>query len=281
MCARPMSRSSRAIASRATSRCRWRVSTRRTPARTATPRTLRQTLPATSSRSRTSRSAVRGGEARAARRAPGDGRRRQGRDDPARLPRHQPAGLQRGLVQAARPSEERRTTSCGAYHPRRAARAAMIGIFNRSHYEDVLVVRVHGPRARRVWQRALRPHQRLRAHARRARARRSSSSSCTSRKDEQERALRERLERPDKHWKFRRATSRSASTGTTTRGLRGRAQRTARRGAVVRHPGGPKWYRNLVVARIVADTLEALDPAWPEPEEGVEQFALEELDAAR
>ncbi len=43
-------------------------------------------------------------------------------------------------------------------------------------------------------------------------------------------------------------------------------------------PADHKWFRNLVVARTVAGTLEALDPRWPEPEEDLEQFAAEELD---
>jgi hypothetical protein len=33
-----------------------------------------------------------------------------------------------------------------------------------------------------------------------------------------------------------------------------------------------------MVARIVADTLERMDPQWPEPEEDLETFAAEELD---
>jgi polyphosphate kinase 2 (PPK2 family) len=32
-------------------------------------------------------------------------------------------------------------------------------------------------------------------------------------------------------------------------------------------PANRKWFRNLAVAEILADTLEALDPRYPEPEE--------------
>ena len=42
-------------------------------------------------------------------------------------------------------------------------------------------------------------------------------------------------------------------------------------------PSDRKWYRNLVVARIVCATLEAIDPQWPQPNAEVEDFALDEL----
>ena len=41
-------------------------------------------------------------------------------------------------------------------------------------------------------------------------------------------------------------------------------------------PADHKWYRNLVVARIVCATLEAMDPRWPEPDADLEAYALEE-----
>ena len=43
-------------------------------------------------------------------------------------------------------------------------------------------------------------------------------------------------------------------------------------------PADHKWYRNLVVARIAAGTLQAMDPQWPENDEELESYALEELE---
>jgi polyphosphate kinase 2 (PPK2 family) len=43
-------------------------------------------------------------------------------------------------------------------------------------------------------------------------------------------------------------------------------------------PSDHKWFRRLLVAQIVAATLEEMDPRWPESEEDLEQFAAEELD---
>ena len=61
-------------------------------------------------------------------------------------------------------------------------------------------------------------------------------------------------------------------------GLRGRGQRDLDAWApwyIV--PSDHKWYRNLVVARIVCATLEAMAPRWPETDAALEGYALEEL----
>ena len=75
-----------------------------------------------------------------ARRAPGDRRRGQGRDDPPRHERGQPAGGAGPQLKA--PSAEELGHDF-LWRYRGATGAGQIGIFNRSHYEEVLVVRVH------------------------------------------------------------------------------------------------------------------------------------------
>ena len=100
---------------------------------------------------------------------------------------------------------------------RHTPRKGEVGIFNRSHYEDVLVVRVHGLVPRKVWSAPLRPDQRLRGDADRRTARPSSSSSCrstaTSSASGSRSASTTRRSAGSSAW----ATSRSASSGTTTR----------------------------------------------------------------
>ena len=109
---------------------------------------------------------------RTARRLPGDGRRREGQRDQARDDGRQPAGRSGGLVQDA---------ILGGARPRLplAHRGGLpergrIGIFNRSHYEEVVALRVHPewlgtqrlparPRRAEDLGGALRGHQRLRA----------------------------------------------------------------------------------------------------------------------
>ena len=73
---------------------------------------------------------------------PGDGRGGQGRHDQARHVRHQPAGPGRPGVQAAveRGARSRFPVALRKVSCRERGR---IGIFNRSYYEEVLVVRVH------------------------------------------------------------------------------------------------------------------------------------------
>ena len=39
-------------------------------------------------------------------------------------------------------------------------------------------------------------------------------------------------------------------------------------------PANQKWYRNLAVARTIADTLEALDPKYPPAEDGLENVKI-------
>jgi hypothetical protein len=39
-------------------------------------------------------------------------------------------------------------------------------------------------------------------------------------------------------------------------------------------PANKKWYRNLVVARTIADTLEAMNPKFPPAEKGLDQLTI-------
>ena len=75
-------------------------------------------------------------------RVAGDGRRRQGQRHQARDDRDQSAGLSRSIRSSSRAPRNSTTISSGARRQRLPERGR-IGIFNRSHYEEVLVVRVH------------------------------------------------------------------------------------------------------------------------------------------
>ena len=86
--------------------------------------------------------ARRPGHLRRPRRAPGARRRRQGRHDPPRHERRQPAG--RAPVHSFKvPSTEELDHDFLWRYAQRLPARGEIGIFNRSHYEEVLVVRVH------------------------------------------------------------------------------------------------------------------------------------------
>lgn len=152
-------------------------------------------------------------------------------------------------------------------HSQTPARGEIV-LFNRSHYEDVLVVRVHDLVPEKVW--------RLRYELIRDFERNLVASGTAVVKiflhisaDEQAERLRDRLADPTKHWKFRRED------------LEERARwddyQAAFEEAIVRTttddapwyvvPADRKWYRNWAVSHILIDTLERLDPHYPASED--------------
>ena len=140
-----------------------------------------------------------------------------------------------------------------------------IGVLNRSHYEDVLVVRVHG----------LVPEDRWRGRYDAIRAFEDHLSADGTRvvklflhisKDEQRERFERRLERPDKRWKFDR--------NDLAERKRWDEYREAYEEAIARTstdvapwyvvPADRKWYRNWAVSRILIETLRDMDPQYPE-----------------
>lgn len=160
------------------------------------------------------------------------------------------------------------------YHKSAPARGR-IGIFNRSHYEDVLVVRVKGLVPEEVW----RGRYALINDFEKGLA----SGGITVlkfylhiSKDEQKRRLQARLDDPDKRWKFSKNDLKERAFWDDY----ARAFEDAISNCSTEHapwyvvPANKKWYRNLVVARTIADTLEAMDPKFPPAEAGLESVAI-------
>jgi PPK2 family polyphosphate:nucleotide phosphotransferase len=141
-----------------------------------------------------------------------------------------------------------------------------IGIFNRSHYEDVLVVRVHrlAPAAA-IEQR----YDQINAFEKHL-----SENGVTIlkfflhiSKEEQRTRLQERVDDPKKRWKF---NPRDLEERTRWRQYMDAYEIALRRCStrwapwhVI--PADRHWYRNAVVARIVRRTLEGMDLAYPKP----------------
>lgn len=150
------------------------------------------------------------------------------------------------------------------YHARAPGRG-MIGVFNRSHYEDVLVVRVKGLVPDEVWRgryRLINDFERLLIE-----------SGTTILKfflhisrEEQKERLEARLADPAKHWKFDPADLVERKSWDSYQeafaDALGRCSTPEAPWLVV--PADRKWFRNYVVAKTVADTLEAMDPQFPE-----------------
>lgn len=147
-----------------------------------------------------------------------------------------------------------------------------IAVFDRSHYEDVLIARV----------RSLAPPEEI---ERRYPAINDFEAELTEQgttvlkcmlhisPEEQKERLLARLDDPTKHWKFNPGDIDERSLwGTYRRAYELAIERTNTDAApwyVV--PADRKWYRNLAVARLLLETLRGMDPQWPEADFDVDE----------
>jgi PPK2 family polyphosphate:nucleotide phosphotransferase len=151
-----------------------------------------------------------------------------------------------------------------------------IVIFNRSHYEDVLVVRVHELVPPSVWRKRyaqINDFERMLVE-----------EGTTVLKfflhispDEQKERLQARLDDPTKHWKFSSGDLKERKRWPDyVKAYEAVLSRTSTEWApwhIV--PANRKWYRNLVIATTIVETLEGLKMSYPEPEENLENVVIE------
>ena len=144
--------------------------------------------------------------------------------------------------------------------------AGQIGVFNRSQYEDVLVVRVHDLVPRTVWSRR---YAQINAWEKRLTA-----SGCTIVKvflhlspAEQRSRLLERLDDPTKHWKVGPADvterHRWADYQTAYDAVLAKTSTEVAPWYVL--PADRKWYRDWALTHLLLETLRGMDLRWPEP----------------
>jgi PPK2 family polyphosphate:nucleotide phosphotransferase len=143
-------------------------------------------------------------------------------------------------------------------------RKGEIGIFNRSHYEDVLVVRVHELVPRSVWSKR---YDEINAFERHLAANGTTIVKffLAIDRDEQRERFQARYDDPTKRWKF--------SMGDLAERERWDDYQAAFDDALSKTstdvapwyviPANRKWFRNLAVATILADTIADLKPAYP------------------
>jgi PPK2 family polyphosphate:nucleotide phosphotransferase len=152
----------------------------------------------------------------------------------------------------------------------------MIGIFNRSHYEDVLIVRVHNLVPKKVWKARydhINNFEQLLV-----------DNGVTIlkfylhiSKEEQKERLQARLDRPDKRWKFNSADlGERALWNDYIQAFEDVFEKCSTEAApwyIV--PANKKWYRNVVISETIVQALESLEMKYPEPAEELDKVVIE------
>ena len=214
--------------------------------------------------------ALRGGTAGAARGAAGPGHGGQGRHDPEGVRAARPAGRHGDELQGA-VAEELAHDYLWRIH-RAVPPAAPSAIFNRSHYEDVLVVRVHELVPEAVWRPALRADHAVRADPDRERGHDPQVLPAHLAEGAAGAAAGAAGRSRRSTGSSRRATWPSGSGGTSTPRRIGRRSRGPARAEAPWYvvPADKKYLRDVLVAQVVAETLERMDPKYPGPPAGLE-----------
>lgn len=152
----------------------------------------------------------------------------------------------------------------------------MIGVFNRSHYEDVLVVRVHDIVPETVWRpryAQINQFEKL-------------LHDCGTRilkfylhisQDEQKERFQARLDEPEKHWKFSLEDLEKRKFWpdymVAYEEMLQECSTTWAPWHVI--PANQKWYRNLAIMRTIVHTLREMNPQFPAAEGNFDQVVIE------
>jgi PPK2 family polyphosphate:nucleotide phosphotransferase len=140
-----------------------------------------------------------------------------------------------------------------------------IGVFNRSHYEDIIVVRVANIFSESVW----RPRYEQINHFEQlltASGTRVLKFYLHISEEEQQQRLQERIDDPRKAWKFNPDDMAKRREWREYMQVYEDAfeQCTTDESPWYVIPADQKWYRNLAIARVVVAALREMDPKWPE-----------------
>ena len=151
-----------------------------------------------------------------------------------------------------------------------------ITIFNRSHYEDVLVVRVHHLVPESVWSRRydhINDFERLLVDE----GTHIVKFFLHISRDEQKERLQARLDEPSKHWKFSLGDLDERKLWDDhQRAFADMLSKTSTDWApwyIV--PADRKWFRNLLVSSVLVETLESMHMRYPENEDDLSNVTIE------
>lgn len=166
-------------------------------------------------------------------------------------------------------------------HEAAPARGEVV-IFNRSHYEDVLIVRVHNLVPPKIWSRRYDEINEFESTLA-ANGTQILKFFLHISKETQLKRFKERLDDPSKHWKISEADYKER--GYWDEYVAAYEEALSR--CSTEHapwfviPADHKWFRNLVIARIVVEHLESLKMQYPKPTADMERIRREYHAAAK
>jgi PPK2 family polyphosphate:nucleotide phosphotransferase len=145
-----------------------------------------------------------------------------------------------------------------------APKRGYIGVFNRSHYEDAVTVAVKNLAPKKVWSKRV-------GHINDFERMLTDEGTVIVKfflhisKDYQKERLQRRLDRPDKHWKFNVADLEERARWEKYQDRYSEVMRETSHDHATWYviPSERRWFRNLLVTKVLVDKLEELDPKPP------------------
>ena len=152
----------------------------------------------------------------------------------------------------------------------------MIGVFNRSHYEDVLVVRVHNIVPESVWRpryEQINQFEKLLHDT----GTRILKFHLHISPDEQKERFQSRLDEPEKHWKFSLEDLEKRKYWNDYMAAYEEMLHQCSTEWAPWHviPANQKWYRNLAIMRIIVHTLQGMNPQYPTNPDDLSNVVIE------
>ena len=160
-------------------------------------------------------------------------------------------------------------------HPQVPGKGEIV-IFNRSHYEDLLVVRVHDLAPQKVWKKRF---QHINEFERMMKDEGTTILKfyLNISQDEQKQRLLDRISTPEKRWKFNPGDLEERKLWKDyMEAYQDVLSKTSKPWApwyIV--PANRNWYRNLVISSILVDTMEKLKMHYPQPVKNINQYAIQ------
>lgn len=159
---------------------------------------------------------------------------------------------------------------------RAVPRRGEVGIFNRSQYEDVLIVRVEELVPESEWRTR---YDRINEFERLLVEGGITMLKCYLHvsKEEQRERLMARLDNPDKRWKFNHGDLETRAKWDEYMAAYEEALTRCNTEHAPWHiiPSDRKWARNLAVSQLVRETLERMNPQFPEAEDGLDEVEID------